>query len=124
MSHWRLAIGGTTLIDEGHSDGTPGPLDHLLLFWWDKKAKTYRLFVCFKDQGSACRVGGTAHWEGDTFVNDCPETVHGKLTKMRDSFIEITPNSHTLVAAIDSGNGSMKTLITTRSVRRKTSSAQ
>ena len=83
MSHWRLAIGGTTPIDEGHSDGTAGPLDHLLLFWWDKEAKTYRLFVCFKDQGSACRVGGTAHWEGDTFVNDYEETVHGKLTEKR-----------------------------------------
>ena len=118
-SRWRLAIGGTIVIDEGHSDGSARPLDHLLLFWWDKEANIYRLFVCFKDQASACEVRGTAHWEGKSLVNDYEETVHGKLTKMKDSFIEITPSAHTLVAAIDSGNGGMKTLITTRSVRRR-----
>lgn len=122
VSHWRLGIGGTTLVDDGHSDGSAGPLDHLLIFWFDEHAKTYRLFVCFKDnQGSECKVRGTAHWEGNTFVNDYEETVKGKPVTMRDSFVDITPNSHTLVFAMDTGTGTMKTMITTRSVRRQES---
>lgn len=118
VSHWRLGVGGTTVTDDGHSDGSAGPLDHLLIFWWDEKAKLYRLFVCFKDnRGSDCQVRGTAHWEGKTFVNDYEEPVKGKPVRMRDSFIDITPNSHTLVFAVNAGNGTMKTMITTRSVR-------
>jgi len=51
-------------------------------------------------------------------VNDYEELVDSKMTKWRDSFIHITPTSHTLVAAMDTGNGAMKTFITTTSTRR------
>jgi hypothetical protein len=63
-------------------------------------------------------VRGTAHWDGDTFVNDYEEIEHGKPVKWRDSFIQITPTSHGLIAAHDQGNGKMQTLITTKSTRR------
>lgn len=116
-SHWRLAVGGTTLIGEGHSDGSAGPLDHLIVIAWDKNSKAYSYFVCFKDTGSACFIRGTAHWEGDTFVNDYEEMEHGKKTPWRDSF-EITPTSYTLIAARKEDNGAMKTLITTHCTRR------
>jgi hypothetical protein len=117
-SHWRLGVGGTTLIGEGSSDGSVGPLSYMITIWWDKRAKVYYFFTCFKDTGSSCKVRGTAHWEGDTFVNDYEEIENGKPTKWRDSFIQITPTSHVLIAARDAGDGTMKTLITSRSARR------
>ncbi len=117
-SHCGLTTGGTTLLCEGNSDGSAGKLSHLIAIWWDRGAKVYGFFVCFKDRGSGCLIRGTAHWEGEVFVNDYSENVKGKPTKMRDSFIEITPNSHTLVAAVETPDGKMKTLITTRSTRR------
>jgi hypothetical protein len=117
-AHWRLGVGGTTVIDEGHSDGSAGPLDHLVLIWWDNKEKVYGYFVCFKDRGSACFIRGTAHWEGDDFVNDYEEMEHGKKTKWRDSFVAITPTSYTLIAAWQQDDGTMKTVITTRCKRR------
>jgi hypothetical protein len=117
-SHCEPGVGGTTLVCQGSSDGSAGRLDHLIVIWWDKEAKLYGFFVCFKDRGSGCESRGTAHWEGDVFVNDYSETVDGKPTKMRDSFVDISANSHTLIAAIETADGKMKTLITTRSTRR------
>jgi hypothetical protein len=117
-THVRLGAGGTTLIDEVHSDGSAGKLDGFLVIWWEKDAKLYRFFTCFNDADAPCKVRGTAHWEGDIFVNDYEETVDGRKAKCRDSFIQMTPTSHSLVAAIDNGDGTMKTLITTRSTRR------
>ncbi len=117
-SHCGLTTGGVTLVCEGNSDGSAGKLSHLTVIWWDKKAKLYGFFICFRDRGSGCEIRGTAHWEGDVFANDYAENIKGKPTKMRDSFIEITANAHTLVAAIEGGDGKMKTLITTRSTRR------
>jgi hypothetical protein len=117
-SHSRLAAGGTTLISEVRSDGSAGKLDGFVVMWWDKDANLYRFFTCFNDPGSPCKVRGTAHWEGNDFVNDYEEVVDGKSVKCRDSFINITPTSRTLVAAIAAGDGTMKTLITTKSTRR------
>jgi hypothetical protein len=117
-SHVKLGAGGTTLVAEIHSDGSAGKLDGFVAIWWDTSASIYRLFTCFNDPDSPCEVRGTAHWEGDTFVNDYEETIDGKKLKFRDSFLQITPTSHTLVAAVDTGDGTMKTLITTRSTRR------
>lgn len=118
FSHVQLVAGGTTLLEDVHSNGSAGPLDGLLAIWWDKNARVYRFFTCFNDPANPCEVRGTAHWKGKTFVNDYEEMVNGKMTKGRDTFYDITPNSHSLVAAIDTGNGVMKTLITTHSVRR------
>jgi hypothetical protein len=116
-THVRLAAGGTTLIDEVHSDGSAGKLDGMIVIWWDNDAKLYHFFTCF-NHDAPCHVRGTAHWEGDIFVNDYKENVDGKKVKFRDSFVQITAASHSLLAAIDNGDGTMKTLITTRSTRR------
>jgi len=118
-SHVRLVAGGTSVFAEFHSDGSAGKLDGLYVIWWDKPTNLYRFFVCFNDSKSPCKLRGTAHWEGDTFVNDYEEEVDGKMTEWRDSFIHITANSHSLVAAMDAGDGTMKTLITTTSTRRQ-----
>lgn len=117
-SHSRLAAGGTTLINEIHSDGSAGRLNGFIVIWWDKDANLYRFFTCFSHPGSPCKMRGTAHWEGNDFVNDYEEVVDGKNVKCRDSFINIMPTSVTLVAAMDTGDGTMKTLITTKSTRR------
>jgi len=118
VSHCGLDTGGTTLVCQGGSDGSAGKLDHLVVIWWDKDAKNYGFFVCFKDWGSGCEIRGRARWEGNEFVNDYTEDVKGKPAKMRDTFTGITPNSHALIAAIETADGKMKTLITTRSTRR------
>jgi len=115
--HVRLAAGGNTLIYEVHSDGSAGKLDGFHTIWWDRRAKLYYFFACFNNPNRPCRMRGSAHWEGDTFVNDYEEIVDGKKTQWRDSFV-ITPTSHTLVAAIETRNGIMKTVITTRGTRR------
>jgi hypothetical protein len=118
VSHASLGTGGTTLIWEGHSDGSAGKLSYLITIWWDNEARLYRFFTCFNGYDHPCEVRGTAHWEADVFVNDYEETVHGDKKKFRDTFSQITPTSYTLTEAIDAGNGTMKALITTRSARR------
>jgi hypothetical protein len=117
-SHVELAAGGTTLIAEGHSYGTAGKLSYVIAIWWDQQASLYRFFTCFNDSKSPCKIRGTAHWEGKNFVNDYEEIIDGKKTKWRDSFVDITPTSHRLIAATDNGNKGMRTLITTMSARR------
>jgi hypothetical protein len=117
-AHIQLVAGGTSLFAEFHSNGSAGKLDGLYIIWWDQPASIYRFFVCFNDSETPCKLRGTAHWQGDTFVNDYEEMVEGKVTKCRDSFINITSTSHSLIAAVDSGGGTMKTLISTTSTRR------
>jgi hypothetical protein len=117
-SHVALTAGGRALMSEVHSDGSAGKLDGVVIVWWEKTAGAYRFFTCFNDSDQPCRVRGTAHWDGEIFVNDYEEMVDGKKLKFRDSFINITAKSHDLVAAVDSRNGAMKTIITTTSTRR------
>ena len=115
--HVRLAAGGTTLVYEVHSDGSAGKLDGMLVIWWDKDANLYRVFICFNNPRDPCEMRGTAHWEGDSFVNDYEESVKGKKTSWQDTFT-FTPTSHTLIAAMRAGDGAMQTLITTKATRR------
>ena len=117
MVQVRLAAGGTTLIYEVHSDGSAGRLDGMLVIWWDKEASFYRFFICFNNPSHPCEMRGTAHWEGDLFVNDYEEIVKGNKTSWRDSFT-FTPTSHTLVAAMKASNRQMQTVITTKATRR------
>jgi hypothetical protein len=123
-SHVRLGAGGAMLVMEGHSDGSAGPLSYIIVVWWDKTANLYRYFTCFKDQSSGCEVRGTAHWEGNKFVNDYDETVDGEKLKFRDTFEEITPNSYTLVFAWVRDNGLTEPVIISKSVRPAKSHAQ
>ena len=89
----------------------------MLVIWWDKDSSLYRLFVCFNNPAHPCQMRGTAHWESQTFVNDYEEMTKGKEMSWRDSFT-FTPISHNLEAAVDTGNGIMKVVITTRATRR------
>lgn len=117
-SQVRLAADGAMLVMEGHSDGSAGPLSYIIVIWWDKDAKLYGFFTCFKAESSGCEVRGTAHWEGDKFVNDYEETVNGKKLKFRDTFDDIRPNSRTLVFAWVKDDGSSEPVIISKSVRR------
>lgn len=118
-SHCELVAGGSTLTCQGHSDGAAGDLQYLIAIWWDETGGTYHFFTCFnRSDANPCVVRGTAHWDGDTFVNDYEEMDRGKMTKMRDSFTMPNPTTRTLVAGILNDDGTMKTLVTTRSVRR------
>jgi len=114
--HVKLVAGGTTLIYEVHSDGSAGKLDGMLVIWWDKAASLYQFFACFNDPAHPCKSRGTAHWEGATFVNDYDLMLDGRKTQWRDSF-SFTPSSHTLVAAVNQGDGTMRVLITTLATR-------
>jgi len=114
--HVKLAAGGTTLIYEVQSDGSAGKLDGMLVIWWDKATSLYQFFACFNDPAHPCGPRGTAHWEGETFVNDYDLMLDGKKTQWRDSF-SFTPSSHTLVAAMNQRDGTMQVLITTVATR-------
>ena len=103
---------------EGHSDGTAGPLRNLIVVWWDKDASLYGYFTCFKDKGSGCEVRGTAHWDGDKFVNDYEEVFDGKKLRFRDTFQDITASSHTLVFAWIKDDSSLEPVIISKAVRR------
>lgn len=118
VSHSELAAGGTLLVSRGHSDGSAGPLNYLIAIWWDNHAGVYRFFTCFNDPNEPCVVRGTAQWEGQTFVNDYEDMLNGKKMKFRDTFYDITPTSHRLVEAVDTGNGMMTPLIRTTSLRK------
>jgi hypothetical protein len=118
IARFSLGTGGTTLIEDYHSDGSAGRLDFLAVIWWDKEAKLYRFFTCANDVKQACKLRGTAHWEGDAFVNDYEEMVAATKTKFQDSFVQITPTSFTLIAAIAASRAPAKPLITTKYNRR------
>jgi hypothetical protein len=116
-THWKLAVSGTTLIGEGHSNGSAGELTYLVAIWWDKPASVYRFFTCFNDVATPCTVRGTARWDGDRFINDYEEAVGGEKRKCHDIFTTTGPNSRSLVAAIEMKDGKLKPLITTKSTR-------
>src|SRR5438067_5834489 len=119
-THVRLTGGGTALVSEGYSVGTVGgELRWFITMWWDSSTKSYRFLTCFKTSADAgCELRGTAHWEGDTFVNDYEEVINGKHTRMRDVWTDITPNSHTLTAEYDTGNGVMKPYVVSHDTRQ------
>ena len=119
-THVRLTGGGTALVSEGHSVGTVGgDLRWFITIWWDSSTKSYRFLTCFKTLADAgCELRGTAHWAGDTFVNDYEEIINGKRTRVQDLWTDITPNSHTLTEAHDTGNGVMKPYVVSHSTRQ------
>ena len=118
--HVALVGGGTALVSEGHSSGAVGgDLRWFITIWWDADAKVYRFLTCFRTSADAsCELRGTAHWEGDTFVNDYEEVINGKRTKIQDVWTDITANSHTLTEAHDTGSGVMKPFVVSHTTRR------
>lgn len=107
------ATGGTSLIETVHSDGSAGKLEFIVVFWWDGAANDYKIFTCGNADVSPCRMRGSAHWEGDRFVNDFELTVRGRSHAARDSFEQISPKSITLVASAALTSEGMKPIITT-----------
>jgi hypothetical protein len=51
-AQFRLATGGTSLIEEVHSDGSAGRLDFMVVIWWDSEAKVYN----FLPAGTAAAI--------------------------------------------------------------------
>jgi hypothetical protein len=121
QTHVRLAAGGTVLVSEGHSAGTVGgDLRWLITLWWDPNAQLYRLLTCFRaPDGTGCELRGTAHWDGDVFVNEYTEPVNGVPTKMEDRWTAITPVSHTLTELHDDGHGGMSPYVVSHDTRRQ-----
>jgi len=118
--HVRLTGGGTALVSEGHSLGAVGgELQWFITIWWHPGANCYRFLTCFKTPTDAgCELRGTAHWDGDTFVNDYEEVIDGKRTKAQDLWTDITSNSHTLTESHDIGSGVMKPYVISHSTRQ------
>jgi hypothetical protein len=113
-----VGTGGTTLIEDYHTDGSAGKLDFLAVIWWDQETKLYGFFTCGNGHTTACRTRGTARWDRDSFVNEYDLEIKGSKTKWRDSFSQITPTSFTLIAAMKSADGTMKPMITTKYTRK------
>lgn len=119
IAHFRLGPGGYSLVGEGRSDGSAGKLEFMIIVWWDPAQHLYPYFVCFNYDRKPCRIRGTAHWEGNDFVNEYESAEGGKNAKWRDTFTAFKPDSFTLVAARQMEDGSMKTIITTTNTRLK-----
>jgi hypothetical protein len=119
--HVRLTGGGTVLVSDGHTTGAVGgDLTWFITIWWDQKASSYRFLTCFKTKSeSGCELRGTGHWHGDRFMNNYEDTIDGKRTKMEDIWSDITPNSYTLTAAYDAGNGVMTPYVVSRNTRKQ-----
>jgi hypothetical protein len=115
---FTLATGGTSLIEEVHSNGSAGRLDFMVVIWWDNEAKVYNFFTCGNTGSKPCKIRGTAHWDGDSFVNDYDLTIRGAKKKWRDTFTEITPKSFTLIAAMESSDGKAMQPMITATYRR------
>ncbi len=115
----HVAGGGTVLVFEGHTNGSiGGELQWYSVFWWDSSDSLYRYLTCFRaGQDSGCQLRGTAHWEGANFVNEYEEPEDGKMTKMRDVWSDITPNSHTLTEFHDTGSGGWKAFVVNHDTR-------
>lgn len=104
--------GRLSLVEDYHSNGSAGKLDLLAVIWWDGAAQIYRPLIC--SGGDGCVVRGTLRWQGNTLINDYDEVIGGKKRKMRDSFVDITPTSFTLVAAVFTQGSEWQPIITTR----------
>jgi hypothetical protein len=118
--HASLTGGGIALVSEGHSVGTVGgDLQWFITIWWDPNANRYRFLTCFRTSTDAgCELRGTAHWNGDTFVNDYEEVINGKPIKAQDVWTDITANSHTLTESHDVGNGLIKPYVVSHNTRK------
>ncbi len=118
-AQFSVATGGTSLIEEVHSNGSAGRLDFMVVIWWDSETKVYNFFACGNSGSNPCKIRGTAHWDGDSFVNDYELSVRGAKKKWKDTFSEITARSFTLVASMESADSNpMQQMITTQYKRK------
>jgi hypothetical protein len=108
---------GFSLIEDYQSNGSGGELHFLALLWWDPKSQVYPLLTCANNNG--CELRGTARWEGKNLVNTWEEETGGKKISFKDSFVDISPSSFTLVSeGLD--NGTAVWHVTTKYTRQDT----
>jgi hypothetical protein len=81
-AQFRLVTGGTSLIEEVHSDGSAGRLDFMVVIWWDSGAKIYKVFTCGNGGSDPCGIRGIAYFDGDSFANDYGLKIRGAKKKM------------------------------------------
>jgi hypothetical protein len=112
-AHFTIGTGGTSLIEDYHSNGSAGKLDFLLVTWWDSEARVYKVFTCSNNPDHAGGLRGTACWEGDTLVNEYEDTVNGKQLKFQDRFTKMNTGGVALVAGIVRAGKDFQPLITT-----------
>jgi hypothetical protein len=118
QGHATFTIGpGLSLVENYRSSGSAGDLRFLGILWWDPKLNAYPFFTCANNDG--CEVRGTARWEGNNLVNTWEEEVDGKHVAFKDSFVDITPSSFTLVSEGVSGGNPIWRVVT-KYVRAKT----
>lgn len=117
-ARFHLATGGTTLVEDYHSNGSAGKLDFMVIIWWNQEAGSYEFFTCGNGGKNPCRLRGTAHWDGDSFVNEYEETMREGKKQWTDSFSQITSQSFTLVAAMETSGKKMQPMITTKYRKR------
>jgi hypothetical protein len=58
----------------------------MVVIWWDNEAKAYNFFTCGNGGNNPCKIRGTAHWDGDSFVNNYELTIRGAKKKWKDTF--------------------------------------
>jgi hypothetical protein len=124
IARFSVGTGGTSLIEDYHSDGSAGKLDFLLVIWWNAPAGTYQVFTCSSGSDNAGQLRGRAHWERATLVNDYVEKLNGKDQKLQDRFSDLTPTAFTLVAGIKRNGKAFLPLITTTYRRKVNSTAR
>jgi len=108
---------GFSMAEDCQTNGSAGELRFLAVLWWDSKADAYQFFTCANRDG--CAIRGTARWEGNSLVNTWIEEDHGKQAAYKDSFVDITPTSFTLVSeGITDGTPVWRVI--TKYIRRKT----
>jgi hypothetical protein len=87
---------GFSLVENYRSSGSAGDLRFLGILWWDPKSNAYPFFTCANDDG--CTVRGSARWESNNLLNTWEEEVNGKQVAFKDSFVDISPASFTLIS--------------------------
>lgn len=112
-ARFTVGSGGTSLIEDYHSNGSAGRLDFLTVMWWDPGAHAYRTFTC-ANEPNACALRGSAAWSGNMLTSDYVQPINGMSTKVQDVFSEITPSSFKLVSGIPGDGSRLQPLITTK----------
>ena len=52
-ARFTVGTGGTSLIEDYHSNGSAGKLDFLLVIWWVPDARVYKVFTCSNSPDNA-----------------------------------------------------------------------
>jgi hypothetical protein len=113
----RTAMTTQHRLDNLH-DVSPIPNVLVPLAADDERALLKRLELARAISVSPRTVDNLQRQKKIPFIRISPEgEINGKRTKMQDLWTDITPNSHTLTAAYDTGDGVMKPYVVSHSTR-------